>query len=170
MKILIAYSSVWGVSKSCARMLADKLSDKHQVSLHSIENAPSPKGFDVAVIGGSVRMGRLSRPLRAYLNENAEALSDIDTALFMCCGLSENFDDYVALQFPTSVVPSLGIHFFGGELKPEKLKGFDRLVVKVMRSSILGNDFEAPDPSISPLPEILPETISRLAERIRNIS
>ena len=71
MKILIAYSSVWGVSKSCAQMLADKLSDKHQVSLHSIENAPSPKGFDVAVIGGSVRMGRLSRPLRAYLNENA---------------------------------------------------------------------------------------------------
>ena len=94
----------------------------------------------------------------------------MNTALFMCCGLSENFDDYVALQFPTSVIPSLGIHYFGGELKPEKLKGFDRIAVKMMRSSILGNDFESPDPTVSPLPEILPEAISRLAESIRKIS
>ena len=170
MKILIVYSSVWGVSKQCAQMLADMLCDKHEVSVFSIENAPSPPGFDVAVVGGSVRMGRLNRQLRSYLKNNAEALSGMNTALFMCCGLSENFDDYVALQFPTSVIPSLGIHYFGGELKPEKLKGFDRIAVKMMRSSILGNDFEAPDPSISPLPEILPETISRLAESIRKIS
>ena len=170
MKILIVYSSVWGVSKQCAQMLADMLCDKHEVSVFSIENAPSPAGFDVAVVGGSVRMGRLNRQLRSYLKNNAEALSGMNTALFMCCGLSENFDDYVALQFPTSVIPSLGIHYFGGELKPEKLKGFDRIAVKMMRSSILGNDFEAPDPSISPLPEILPETISRLAESIRKIS
>lgn len=170
MKILIVYSSVWGVSKQCAQMLADMLCDKHEVSVFSIENAPSPMGFDVAVVGGSVRMGRLNRQLRSYLKNNAEALSGMNTALFMCCGLSENFDDYVALQFPTSVIPSLGIHYFGGELKPEKLKGFDRIAVKMMRSSILGNDFEAPDPSISPLPEILPEAISRLAESIRKIS
>lgn len=170
MKILIVYSSVWGVSKQCAQMLADMLCDKHEVSVFSIENAPSPAGFDVAVVGGSVRMGRLNRQLRSYLKNNAEALSGMNTALFMCCGLSENFDDYVALQFPTSVIPSLGIHYFGGELKPEKLKGFDRIAVKMMRSSILGNDFEAPDPSVSPLPEILPETISRLAESIRKIS
>ena len=170
MKILIVYSSAWGVSKQCAQMLADMLCDKHEVSVFSIENAPYPTGFDVAVVGGSVRMGRLNRQLRSYLKNNAEALSGMNTALFMCCGLSENFDDYVALQFPTSVIPSLGIHYFGGELKPEKLKGFDRIAVKMMRSSILGNDFEAPDPSISPLPEILPEAISRLAESIRKIS
>ena len=170
MKVLIVYSSVWGVSRQCAQILADKLCDKHEVSVFSIEDAPPPADFDVAVIGGSVRMGRLNGRLRAYLKENAAVLSEMHTALFMCCGLSENFDDYVALQFPTSVVPSLGIHYFGGELKPEKLKGFDRFAVKMMRSSILGNDFEAPDPTVSPLPEILPEAINRLAESILKIS
>ena len=170
MKILIVYSSVWGVSKQCAQMLADMLCDKHEVSVFSIENAPSPAGFDVAVVGGSVRMGRLNRQLRSYLKNNAEALSGMNTALFMCCGLSENFDDYVALQFPTSVIPSLGIHYFGGELKPEKLHGMDKLFVKIARHSIQTQDFEQSEDNLHDLPELLPENVALLADQIKQLA
>ena len=71
------------------------------------------------------------------------------------------------MNFPKSIIPTLGIHCFGGELKPEKLKGFDKFIVKMVRTSILDEDFESPDPTRSPLPEIVPENIWRLADTIR---
>lgn len=169
MKILIIYATKGGVSKRCAEMLCEKLkSNAFDITLCDIETgAPSPEGFDVAVIGGSIRMGSINKKLKKYLKTYTSALLSIDSALFLCCGYTENFDDYVLLNFPRHLVPSLGMHYFGGELKPEKLKGFDKFVVKMVRASILDEDFEHPDPESSPLPEIVPENIWRLADSIR---
>lgn len=168
MKLLVIYSSRGGASKKCAEILSDRLSGSFDTEVYDIENTPpAPDGFDVAVIGGSIRMCKLNKKLKAYLSKNAEALNNIHTAVFLCCGFTENFDDYVNLQVPKSVLADLGIHCFGGELKPKELKGMDKLAVKMMRSSITTADFESPDPNASPLPEIIPENIYRLADRIR---
>lgn len=170
MKVLIIYASRGGTSKVCAEMLCEKLCGSMEVTVCDIADVPpSPDGFDVAVIGGSVRMGRLNKDLKKYLRDNASVLNGINTALFLCCGFTESFDDYVAMQFPKSVIPSLGIHCFGGELKPEKLTGLDKLLVKMMRSEIRGSDFEAPENTHMPLPEIVPENIYRLADKIRTL-
>ena len=171
MKVLVIYSTSGGVSRTCAEMLKDRLDGGAiSVALYDIkDNPPSPEGYDVAVIGGSVRMGRISKRLKNYLRTHEDALGELQTALFLCCGYTENFDDYVALNFPKSIIPSLGIHCFGGELKPEKLRGFDKFVVKMVRSDILNEDFEHPDPTKSPLPEIVPENIWRLADAIRGL-
>lgn len=170
MKILIIYSTHSGVSKKCCEMLEEKLKGFSSVMTYDIKDAPpAPNGFDVAIIGGSVRMGKLNKALKKYLRTHAEALSAINTALFLCCGFTENFDDYVAMQLPKSVIPSLGIHCFGGELKPQGLKGMDRLAVRLLRNSIINEDFEAPDASRSPLPEIVPENIARLSDSIRSL-
>lgn len=170
MKVLIVYSSRTGVSRECAEMLRGHLEGKFEVCVYDIENAPPPPdGYDVAVIGGSVRMAKINKKLKAYLRDNAQALNNIHTALFLCCGFPDSFDDYVSMQIPKSVIPSLGIHCFGGELKPEKLKGFDKLIVKMIRSEIKGTDFESPEHERPPLPEIVPENISRLADRIRDL-
>jgi menaquinone-dependent protoporphyrinogen oxidase len=170
MKVLIIYSTKWGVSLRCAQMLEEKLSEFCTVSTFDIQDgAPAPDGFDVAVIGGSVRMGRINKVLRTYLKTNAEKLNAIDTALFLCCGFTENFDDYVSMNFPKSIFPSLGIHCFGGELKPEKLKGFDKFIVKRVRATMKYEQFDDPDPNASPLPEIVPETIWRLSDAIRRL-
>ena len=168
MKLLIVYSTKYGVSRRCAEMLADKLSAKMQVSVYDINDTPpSPSGFDAAVVGGSIRMLRINKNLKAYLKQYASELSNMPTALFLCCGFSENFDDYVSMVFPKSVSASLGIHCFGGELKPDKLRGLDKFLVKRIRSSMQYRDFDDPDPDASPLPEILPETIYRLADTIK---
>ena len=170
MNILIIYSTRGGVSRECAKMLKKHLDRTFEVSVYDIENTPpSPEGFDVAVIGGSVRMAKINKRLKKYLREHATALNDIHTALFLCCGFPENFDDYVSMQIPKSVIPSLGIHCFGGELKPQNLKGIDKLMVKMMRSEIIGTDFEAPEHDRPPLPEIVPENIARLADKIRSL-
>lgn len=171
MKILIIYATRTGVSKKCAQMLSEGLdSDAMNVELFDIEDAPpSPEEYDVCVIGGSIRMGALNKKLKKYLKEHAETLNAIHTALFLCCGLSESVDDYITLQIPKNIIPSLEIHYFGGEVKPDNAKGLDKLILKAMRSSIKEVDFEDPDPNDDPLPEIIPENISRLADRIRGL-
>lgn len=169
MKILIIYSTTGGVSRRCAEILCDKFSSSaFEVTLCDINDAPpSPEGFDVAVIGGSIRMGKINKKLKSYLKSHIDTLNKLHTALFLCCGYTENFDDYVTLNFPKHIIPTLGIHCFGGELKPEKLKGFDKFIVKMVRASILDEDFENPDPTKSHLPEIVPENIWRLADTIK---
>ncbi len=169
MRILIIYASSGGASKECGEILKSKLtSDAFDITICDIQdNPPSPESFDVAVIGGSIRMGKINKKLKKYLQSNSQTLCKIHTALFLCCGYTENFDDYVAMNFPKTIIPTLGIHCFGGELKPEKYKGFDKFIVKMVRSSILNEDFEHPDPTKSPLPEIVPENIWRLADTIR---
>ncbi len=170
MKILIIYSTKGGVSKACANMLYDKLVGSFDVSVYDInDNPPTPDGFDVVVIGGSIRFGRLNKKLKSYMKAHAKKLSEINTALFICCGFTESFEDYASMQIPKQIIPSLGIHFFGGELKPQKLKGIDRWIVKTLRADMLNDDFEAPDPTRPPLPEIVPENIYRLADRIREL-
>ena len=168
MKILIIYSTRAGVSRKCSEMLAEKLKGSFEVSVYDIkDNPPAPNDFDVCVVGGSIRMARINKRLKAYLKAHAEALSSKHTALFLCCGFTESFDDYVAMQFPKNIIASLGIHCFGGEMKPDKLKGLDKLVIKTVLSQIKYEEFDDPDPKRSPIPEILPETIYRLADRIR---
>ena len=170
MRILIVYATKSGVSQKCAEMLKDKLGNSFDITMCDIEDgAPSPKDFDVAVLGGSVRMNSLNKKLKLYMREHAYELNAMNTAIFLCCGLTENFDDYVNFQVPKNIMPSLGIHCFGGELKPKNLKGIDKIIVKILRSSIIGSDFESPDPSASPLPEIVPENIYRLSDKIRNL-
>ncbi len=167
MKVLIVYATRGGVSRRCSEMLAERLSGSAEVTLCDInDDAPTPDGFDVCVIGGSICMNKLNKRLKAYIKQYTDILNIKRTAVFLCCGYTESFDDYVHYQVPKALIPSLGIHFFGGELKPEKLKGFNKLVVKMVRSSIVGADFECPDPTRSTLPEILPETIYRLSDKI----
>ncbi len=167
MKVLIVYSTRGGVSRRCSEMLAERLGGSAEVTLCDInDGAPAPDSFDVCVIGGSIRMNKLNKKLKAYISQHTDILNSKQTAVFLCCGYTESFDDYVHYQVPRALIPSLGIHFFGGELKPEKLKGLDKLVVKMVRSSIVEADFECPDPTRSTLPEILPETIWRLANKI----
>ena len=73
------------------------------------------------------------------------------------------------ILLPKRLECSLGHHCFGGELKPEKLTGFDKLVVRMLRSSIKSQDFEESDEDHHPLPELIPENINLLVEKIKRL-
>ena len=111
-------------------------------------------------------MGRLNKKLKQYIREHTEKLSSMPCAVFICCGISKDFDDYKTMQLPKDLHCSLGVAHFGGHLKPDRLKGMDRLIVKVMRESILSQDPDITGDDRNELPELLPDTIYSLAERI----
>ena len=58
---------------------------------------------------------------------------------------------------------------FGGELKPQKAKGFDKIFIRHLRSSVKYHDFEDRDVSDISLPELMPENVLLLAEEIKRI-
>ena len=172
MKILILYSTHGGASKKCAEMLEKKLNDRCEVTLcnaRETDELPLSDEYEVVVIGGPIRFGRIDKALRNYLKSNAEKISEKSSAFFFCCGFPSELEDYVDTQLPKSINFSLGVHCFGGELKPENMKGMDKLVVKMVRSHIKSQDFEESEDKHIPLPELLPESIQRLADIINKL-
>lgn len=166
MKILIVYATRGGASRFCAELLRDKLQNRHEVTCVEIGQAPTPDGFDVAVVGGSIRFEKLDKRLKAYIKAHRQALEQMPSAFFLCCGFPIEWEDYADAQLPSGMQFSLGRHCFGGELKPEKLRGFDKLAVKLMRGHIRSRDFEEGDKNDHPLPELIPEHVTLLAEKI----
>ena len=172
MKILILYATKNGATRECAEMLAELLKKSHTVTTVSAREAdplPSPEDFDVAIIGSNVRMGAINKKIKKYLKTNAETLSGMQTAFFLCCGFADNFEEYVDIHVPKKLKLSLGAHYFGGEMKPEKLRGLDKLIVKMVRSSIHDKNFENSSLDQISLPELLPESITRLSDAIREL-
>ena len=171
MKILIIYSTKNGVAKKGAERLSAELSSSNEISLFDIkDNPPTPNEFDVVVLGGSVHMMKLNKELKKYLKENLTAISNMPSAFFFCCGIIRDFEDYKATELPTKINFSLGVECFGGELKPDKLKGFDKIIVKTMRQKILAQDSDLRNMGNLELPEFMPENVTALAERIKRLS
>ena len=170
MKVLVVYATKNGASKEAVDILSEALGKKVDVTIVDVNDAlPSPADFDVAVVGGSIRMGKLNSKLKKYIRENKEILSNMNSAAFICCAIGKDFDDYKVMQLPKDVSFSLGVHYFGGQLKPDRIKGFDKIIVKAMRESILTQDPDKSDYYRNELPELMPDTIRALANQILNL-
>ena len=171
LKILILYATRGGATKQCCEILVERLQNVHEITLANCKDSlPSPTEFDAVILASSVRMGQINKTLKKYIKEHKEALSKMPTAVGLCCGFPRQFEEYVETQFPKTLVCSLGYHLFGGELKPEKLHGMDKLIVRMVRSSIQTQDFEQPKEDLNDLPELLPENVALLADRIHRLA
>ena len=163
MKILIAYAGKTGGTASMCQLLAESLPSHTVVLTDLTKEAPDLQGVDFVVLGGAVRMGKLMKPARQFIKEREEVLSRLPHALFLCCAFHEQFENYVERVFPASLWQSAErTVYFGGELNVSAQKGIDKLLVRMMRSSI--RDSEDADAA---LPGLLPEHVRLLAEYLR---
>ena len=170
MKILILYATKGGATRTCAEMLEKRLAAHHTPTLCNVKDSlPTPEDFDAVVLGSSIRMSHMDKTLKQYIKKNIDILSRIPTAVFFCCGYPKQFEDYVNIELPKRLTCSLGHHCFGGELKPEKQKGLTKLIIALMRNAIRSQDFEESDADHHQLPELIPENITLLAEKIEKI-
>ncbi|MBQ9802304.1 MAG: hypothetical protein IJW51_04465 [Clostridia bacterium] len=163
MKILIAYASKTGNAREMCELLASLLT-RHEVTLADLASTPniSPAAFDHVVLGGSVRMGKLHRPLRAYLKAEGEALVAVPHTLFLCCAFADQFENYAEMLYPKALLESADeVVYFGGELNTAKQRGLDKLLVRMMRNSILESEDDE-----AMLPGLLPEHVRLLSDRL----
>lgn len=167
MKILIAYAGKTGTAAECAEILRGELRGAEVTVADLTVTRPDPDGFDVVIVGGSVRYGKLPKPLRAYLLERQTELEASVHGLFLCCGSGHDFEDYRDRLFPQSVtVSAFAVLNFGGRLKLKNAGLFERLFLHAWRSRIRENEMEAGEYTPT-MPDILPENIARMASAAR---
>lgn len=168
MKILIAYSSKSGTTRECAEELAAKLAP-NEVTLACLEQgSPDLSGFDIAVIGGYVRMGKISKYMRNYVAENAALLAVTMHAFFICCGLPESTEYYFEKAIPRKLLnSSISNICFGGDLRVKQQRGLDKLIAKMILKEIKNNNIAEDMNEEMMIPAVIPENISRFADEIR---
>ena len=169
MKIVIAYSSKSGTVRECAEALAEKLAP-NEVTLADLElSPPDLTGFDIAVIGGYVRMGKLSKKMAQFVEENKALLSETMHAFFICCGLPESTEYYFEKALPRDLLDSsISNICFGGDLRVNKQKGLDKFIAKLILKEIKNNNIAEDMNEEMSIPAVLPENISRFADEIRH--
>ena len=163
MKILIAYASKTGTAREMCTLLASLLPN-HEVTLADLATAaPDPQAFDYIVLGAPVRMGKLHRAARTYLKEQSERIAARPHTLFLCCAFADQFENYAEMLYPAKLLESAEeILYFGGELDLSRQRGFDKLLVRMMRNAIQESEDDE-----AMLPGPLPEHVRMLADRLR---
>lgn len=160
MKILIAYATKSGTTRICAEKMAALL-PQHEVKVEDLEQNADlrPSDFDFTVVGGPIRMGKLHKTAKKFIDSNTFEPSKF--AFFICCGLDANAGEYFRKNFPSPLLETaLAYTSLGGELKPDKQTRFDRFLLKMFIESNRENeDFV--------MPTIYTEEIGRLADRIK---
>lgn len=169
MKIVIAYSSKSGTVKECAEMLAKELKP-NEVTLADLEHSfPDITDFDIAVIGGYVRTGRISPKMTQFVADNSTMLLETMHAFFLCCGLPESTEYYFEKSIPRVLLNnSISNMCFGGDLRVDKQKGFDKFIAKMIIREIKNNNIAEDMNDEMTIPAILPENISRFSDEIKH--
>ena len=133
MNTLIVYASKSGTTEKCVNLLKQELKDIHTANLQ--EESVNIDDYDIVVIGGAIRYGRLHKKVHQFIEENLPQLLQKDVALFICCGFptEQHFTD----NFPPELLKHAFIkEIFGGELNLESLSFFEKVIAKMaMRSA-----------------------------------
>ena len=163
MKILVAYASKSGTCKLAAEQLAEQLPNHTVAVVDLAETTPVVGDFDYIVLGGPIRMNKAHKALRRFLKEHGAAVAGIPHTLFLCCAFADQFENYLEMTYSDALLESAdNAVYFGGELDPAKQRGLDKLLTRMIRSSI--NESEEDD---AMLPGYLPEHVRMLADRLR---
>ena len=175
MRILIGYASKTGTARECAEMLAEELRGQELTVADLATEAPKPQGYDLVILGGSVRYGKAHAALRAYLKGYGESLAKIPHGFFLCCGLGHEFEEYAEKCFPRELrEKAYATLNFGGVLRLPKANLWERMILRWMRTEILESEID--DGEYTPvLPAVLPENVSKMGtytrrelERLKN--
>lgn len=157
MKIIIAYNSKTGTSKKCVESLSKKLEDAYCVDLK--DKTPDFADYDLVVIGGAIRMGAFTRPVRKTLKKCEAVLLQKKVIYFINCVYPENREKYYCENIPESLRKRmLGAFCFGGEMNLARLKGSDYMVAATVMRQRQGSG--------ASFPEIDERAIEQCANRI----
>lgn len=170
MNIAIVYATKGGTTRECAQLLQRELNN-HSVTLLELgHDSIDLDGYDFVAVGFPVIMGKPIRAARNFLKNGREALLNTHTGYFMLCGFVDCFDEYAEALIPKELRErAASVSCFGGSLDPSRFKGIDRMIVKAVRSDILGGGDNADQRKDMSLPTIMEPNIVQFANIIKNM-
>ena len=134
MKTLIIYASKYGCTADCADYLKTKLSgDVVLVDVNKAAGKIDLEQFGTIIIGGSVYIGKVSKKLRKFCEDNLNVLTKKKTGIFLCCALSEQANETLTGNFPSELLKNaVSVKVFGSEARLGKMTFLDKLIIKTV--------------------------------------
>lgn len=142
MTVLVAYATHSGATRTLADTIVEELA-RHGVGGEAVDvrEDPDPRVHDAVVIGSSVRMESVEKPLVAWEAKHHQALGAMPVAVFTCSGSAADpkkagqqkaADAFVA---DTGLRP-VGTRNFPGWVILEKIPAHERVLMKAMRTPL----------------------------------
>lgn len=124
MNTLIVYATKYGTTQTCA----EKIHAHIEADIRPIStiNQVILSDYDRIIIGSSVYIGRIRRPMIKFIKKNQAELLKKSLHLFLCSGDSKDFSE---LMGPIAKKAEQKVHF-GSEIKASEMNWFDRYVMK----------------------------------------
>jgi menaquinone-dependent protoporphyrinogen oxidase len=138
MRVLIASASKHGSTEEIADAIAEELNLAGlDVEFYDAESAPGIGGFDAAVIGSAVYMGRWMAEAREFVELHHEQLREIPVWLFSSGPVGEELlpeGDTPDAQIMSDLTNARGHQTFAGKLNRAELGVGEKLVSKIIRA------------------------------------
>ncbi len=132
MKALIVYSTRYGATAACARLLAEALPGGADLADLGATSSPELAGREVVLIGGPIYGGRIHQRVPRFCERYRDALLGRRVGLFICCFYTgEQARAELAEAFP----PWLTSHAFaalplGGAVRQAALGPVERFLFR----------------------------------------
>ena len=143
MRVLVAYASKYGATAEIAEAVGKGLRDAGlTVDVTAVGDVGSIDGHDAVVLGSGLYMGRWLKDGARFLKRNEATLATKKVWIFSS-GPTEEGDPEEAVEgwgFPKGLQPiadrikPVEIKVFGGAADADKLRGFDRWVMKQVKA------------------------------------
>ncbi len=173
MNLLIIYTTKTGTVTTSLDILEKYLPQAKitRCDLGVCDSVPHLEDFDFVLIGSSIRMGKIHKKIKSFVKSNHDRLLKLNVGYFLCLGFVDLFDEYMIKNFPRDLRENAcAITCFGGDMNPDKHRGLDKMIIKMVRSDILGGGDNGQERDDISLPTINEGNISQLAEIIKNKS
>jgi menaquinone-dependent protoporphyrinogen IX oxidase len=170
--ILIVYASKTGSTATAAQLLCDRLKGREVTLCTTDAPEADPAAYDIVVIGGCIRYGKLYKPVAQYLKKWDAVLKDKKTGYFLLCGYPDSVEEYYdKVLTEAQAERAFSLACFGGEMVPAHAKNlWDKLVLKIQRDNILGGGNNGDQREDMVLPTISEENIAQFAGKLKVLS
>jgi len=134
MKTLVVYSSKYGATEKCAKMLKDKLGETCSLANIATESHPPLEDYEIVMIGSSIYAGKMRPEIISFVTKNEEVLQAKNIGVFLCCkDQGQEAISYISQNMPTWVIEKAFIQSaFGHEINLEKMNFVERNILKMI--------------------------------------
>ena len=160
MKTLIVYVTKSGTTEECAQRVRELLgrADTDLLDL-KVQRLPDFAAYDCIVLGSYIHYGKIGKRLKRFVSLHKEMLLEKKLGIFLCKGFEGELKETFSKNFkPKLLRHALVYDSFGGVLQPDKLKGTEKRMAKMVQKTF--------EQAGKQPPQLDPDRIERFAQAL----
>lgn len=132
MKLGILYATKSGTTEKCAYLLKELLPNTEVIEINNQEIFL--QNYDFIIFGAPIRYGFIHKAVKSFLNQNKECLMNKKVGYFLCGTFKNQIDEVIKNNINKQLYRNARlISCFGGEINFEKLSGFEKIIIRIIK-------------------------------------